>query len=414
MSVSRSESYKAAGVDVTAGYEAVKLMKPMVESTFTKGVMGTLGGFGGLFRPDFNGMKDPILVSGTDGVGTKLKLAFLMDKHDTVGIDCVAMCVNDIACCGAQPLFFLDYVAVGKNHPEKIAQMVSGIAEGCRQAGCALIGGETAEMPGFYPENEYDMAGFSVGMVDKEKMIDGTGIKAGDALIGVASSGVHSNGYSLVRKTLGINEKSVRRYIDEFGKTLGEELLTPTKIYVKAIQSLMGKVEVKGISHITGGGFYENVPRMLPAGIVAKIEKAAMPVPPVFDLIAKTGKIPERDMYNTFNMGAGLVLAVAAEDASRAVAAISAAGEQAYVIGECVNGAEKGVELVYSIPFCRAGCPHPAASNDKQIIYNGGVRAPRPTEKKMLFSAYFDFRRKINDKNCSFGFGRRHEPAGAH
>ena len=288
MSVSRSESYKAAGVDVTAGYEAVKLMKPMVESTFTKGVMGTLGGFGGLFRPDFNGMKDPILVSGTDGVGTKLKLAFLMDKHDTVGIDCVAMCVNDIACCGAQPLFFLDYVAVGKNHPEKIAQMVSGIAEGCRQAGCALIGGETAEMPGFYPENEYDMAGFSVGMVDKEKMIDGTGIKAGDALIGVASSGVHSNGYSLVRKTLGINEKSVRRYIDEFGKTLGEELLTPTKIYVKAIQSLMGKVEVKGISHITGGGFYENVPRMLPAGIVAKIEKAAMPVPPVFDLIAKT------------------------------------------------------------------------------------------------------------------------------
>ena len=346
MSVSRSESYKAAGVDVTAGYEAVKLMKPMVESTFTKGVMGTLGGFGGLFRPEFNGMKDPILVSGTDGVGTKLKLAFLMDKHDTVGIDCVAMCVNDIACCGAQPLFFLDYVAVGKNHPEKIAQMVSGIAEGCRQAGCALIGGETAEMPGFYPENEYDMAGFSVGMVDKEKMIDGTGIKAGDALIGVASSGVHSNGYSLVRKTLGINEKSVRRYIDEFGKTLGEELLTPTKIYVKAIQSLMGKVEVKGISHITGGGFYENVPRMLPAGIVAKIEKAAMPVPPVFDLIAKTGKIPERDMYNTFNMGAGLVLAVAAEDASRAVAAISAAGEQAYVIGECVNGAEKGVELV--------------------------------------------------------------------
>ena len=294
MSVSRSESYKAAGVDVTAGYEAVKLMKPMVESTFTKGVMGTLGGFGGLFRPEFNGMKDPILVSGTDGV----------------------------------------------------AQMVSGIAEGCRQAGCALIGGETAEMPGFYPENEYDMAGFSVGMVDKEKMIDGTGIKAGDALIGVASSGVHSNGYSLVRKTLGINEKSVRRYIDEFGKTLGEELLTPTKIYVKAIQSLMGKVEVKGISHITGGGFYENVPRMLPAGIVAKIEKAAMPVPPVFDLIAKTGKIPERDMYNTFNMGAGLVLAVAAEDASRAVAAISAAGEQAYVIGECVNGAEKGVELV--------------------------------------------------------------------
>ena len=301
MSESRSESYKAAGVDVTAGYEAVKLMKPMVESTYVKGVMGTLGGFGGLFRPEFKGMADPILVSGTDGVGTKLKLAFLMDKHDTVGIDCVAMCVNDIACCGAQPLFFLDYIAVGKNQPEKIAQMVSGIAEGCRQAGCALIG--------------------------------------------VASSGVHSNGYSLVRKTLGINEKSVRRYIDEFGKSLGEELLTPTKIYVKAIQSLIGKVDVKGISHITGGGFYENVPRMLPEGIVAKIEKKAVPVPPVFDLIAKTGKIPERDMYNTFNMGAGLVLAVAAEDVSRAVAAISAAGETAFVIGECTAG-DKGVELV--------------------------------------------------------------------
>ena len=255
------------------------------------------------------------------------------------------MCVNDIACCGAQPLFFLDYIAVGKNQPEKIAQMVSGIAEGCRQAGCALIGGETAEMPGFYPVDEYDMAGFSVGMVDKEKMIDGTTIKPGDALIGVASSGVHSNGYSLVRKTLGINEKSVRRYIDEFGKSLGEELLTPTKIYVKAIQSLIGKVDVKGISHITGGGFYENVPRMLPEGIVAKIEKKAVPVPPVFDLIAKTGKIPERDMYNTFNMGAGLVLAVAAEDVSRAVAAISAAGETAFVIGECTAG-DKGVELV--------------------------------------------------------------------
>lgn len=344
MSVSRSESYKAAGVDVTAGYEAVKLMKPMVESTFTKGVMGTLGGFGGLFRPDFNGMKDPILVSGTDGVGTKLKLAFLMDKHDTVGIDCVAMCVNDIACCGAQPLFFLDYVAVGKNHPEKIAQMVSGIAEGCRQAGCALIGGETAEMPGFYPENEYDMAGFSVGMVDKEKMIDGTGIKAGDALIGVASSGVHSNGYSLVRKTLGINEKSVRRYIDEFGKTLGEELLTPTKIYVKAIQSLMGKVEVKGISHITGGGFYENIPRMLPNNICASIEQAAAPVLPIFRVIQKAGNISERDMYNTFNMGLGLVMAVAKEDADKALASIAAAGETGYIIGECVTG-EKGIQL---------------------------------------------------------------------
>ena len=339
-------TYKDAGVDVERGYEAVRRMKQHVAATFDENVLGGLGSFGGFYSIENENVEKPVLVAGTDGVGTKLKLAFLMDKHDTVGIDCVAMCVNDIACCGAQPLFFLDYIAVGKNQPAKIAQMVSGIAEGCRQAGCALIGGETAEMPGFYPVDEYDMAGFSVGMVDKEKMIDGTTIKPGDALIGVASSGVHSNGYSLVRKTLGINEKSVRRYIDEFGKSLGEELLTPTKIYVKAIQSLVGKVDVKGISHITGGGFYENVPRMLPEGIVAKIEKKAVPVPPVFDLIAKTGKIPERDMYNTFNMGAGLVLAVAAEDASRAVAAISAAGEQAYVIGECVNGAEKGVELV--------------------------------------------------------------------
>ena len=339
-------TYKDAGVDVERGYEAVRRMKQHVAATFDENVLGGLGSFGGFYSIENENVEKPVLVAGTDGVGTKLKLAFLMDKHDTVGIDCVAMCVNDIACCGAQPLFFLDYIAVGKNQPAKIAQMVSGIAEGCRQAGCALIGGETAEMPGFYPVDEYDMAGFSVGMVDKEKMIDGTTIKPGDALIGVASSGVHSNGYSLVRKTLGINEKSVRRYIDEFGKSLGEELLTPTKIYVKAIQSLIGKVDVKGISHITGGGFYENVPRMLPEGIVAKIEKKAVPVPPVFDLIAKTGKIPERDMYNTFNMGAGLVLAVAAEDVSRAVAAISAAGETAFVIGECTAGAEKGVELV--------------------------------------------------------------------
>ena len=338
MKNSFSESYKAAGVDVTAGYEAVKLMKPMVESTFTKGVMGTLGGFGGLFRPDFNGMKDPILVSGTDGVGTKLKLAFLMDKHDTVGIDCVAMCVNDIACCGAQPLFFLDYVAVGKNHPEKIAQMVSGIAEGCRQAGCALIGGETAEMPGFYPENEYDMAGFSVGMVDKEKMIDGTGIKAGDALIGVASSGVHSNGYSLVRKTLGINEKSVRRYIDEFGKTLGEELLTPTKIYVKAIQSLMGKVEVKGISHITGGGFYENVPRMMKEGLTAEIDTSSYELPEIFKLLSEVGEIPMRDMYNTFNMGIGMVLALPADDAEKALKLLREEGETVCRLGIITTG----------------------------------------------------------------------------
>ena len=342
---SYSESYKKAGVDVTAGYKAVELMKSHIARTMTANVLTDIGGFGGLYALDVAGMQQPVLVSGTDGVGTKLKIAFLMDKHTTIGIDCVAMCVNDIICCGAKPQFFLDYIALGKNVPEKVASIVSGVAEGCVQSGCALVGGETAEMPGFYPVDEYDMAGFSVGMVDKEKMIDGTTIKPGDALIGVASSGVHSNGYSLVRKTLGINEKSVRRYIDEFGKSLGEELLTPTKIYVKAIQSLIGKVDVKGISHITGGGFYENVPRMLPEGIVAKIEKKAVPVPPVFDLIAKTGKIPERDMYNTFNMGAGLVLAVAAEDVSRAVAAISAAGETAFVIGECAAG-DKGVELV--------------------------------------------------------------------
>ena len=344
MSISRSESYKAAGVDVVAGYEAVKLMKPHVESTFIPGVIGSLGGFGGLFAPNFAGMEKPILVSGTDGVGTKLKLAFLLDKHDTIGIDAVAMCVNDIVCCGAQPLFFLDYIAVGKNVPEKVANIVIGIAEGCRQAGCALIGGETAEMPGFYPVDEYDVAGFSVGMVDEPKMIDGSRLCAGDVLIGVASSGVHSNGYSLVRKTLGINEKSVRKYIDEFGKTLGEELLTPTKIYVKTVQNLIGKVDVKAISHITGGGFYENIPRMLKDGICADIEKAAAPVLPIFDLIAKTGNIPERDMYNTFNMGVGMIMAVAKDDADKALALIAEAGQQAYIIGECKEG-EKGISL---------------------------------------------------------------------
>ena len=343
MSVSRSESYKAAGVDVTAGYEAVKLMKPMVESTFTKGVMGTLGGFGGLFRPDFNGMKDPILVSGTDGVGTKLKLAFLMDKHDTVGIDCVAMCVNDIACCGAQPLFFLDYVAVGKNHPEKIAQMVSGIAEGCRQAGCALIGGETAEMPGFYPENEYDMAGFSVGMVDKEKMIDGTGIKAGDALIGVASSGVHSNGYSLVRKVFDVENADLGRYDDELGETLGEALLRPTVIYVKPVLRCIEAADVKGVSHITGGGFYENVPRCIPDGLCAKIDKAAVKTPAIFRLLQKKGGIDEHDMFNTFNMGVGMAVIVSPETADAALSALKAEGIDAYVCGEIVAGEEKVV-----------------------------------------------------------------------
>ena len=341
---SRSESYKAAGVDVTAGYEAVKQMKPFVESTYIPGVLGSIGGFGGMFEPNIKDMKRPILVSGTDGVGTKLKLAFLMDKHDTVGIDCVAMCVNDIACCGAQPLFFLDYLAVGKNYPERIAQLVKGVSEGCRQAGCALVGGETAEMPGFYPVDEYDLAGFSVGMVDHDKMIDGTTIAAGDVLVAIASSGVHSNGYSLVRKTLGINEKSVRRYIAEFGKTLGEELLTPTKIYVKVIQSLISQCHIKGMSHITGGGFYENIPRMLPDNILASVEKTSLPTPEIFKLIQSTGNIPERDMYNTFNMGAGLVLAVDKNDVDKALEVIAAAGEQGYVIGECKDG-EKGVEV---------------------------------------------------------------------
>lgn len=344
MKDSRSESYKAAGVDVTAGYEAVKLIKPMVESTYVKGVIGSLGGFGGLFQPDFSGMQEPILVSGTDGVGTKLKLAFLMDKHDTIGIDCVAMCVNDIACCGAQPLFFLDYIAVGKNVPSRIAQMVSGITQGCRAAGCALIGGETAEMPGFYSEDEYDMAGFSVGMVDKAKMIDGSTVQAGDVLIAVASSGVHSNGYSLVRKTLGINEKACRRYIDDFGKTLGEELLTPTKVYVKTIQAAIAAGGVKAVSHITGGGFYENIPRMLPAGVSARIDRATVQVHPIFDLIQKTGKIPERDMFNTFNMGVGLVIAAAQTDVDGILTAIRAQGETAYVLGTCEAG-DTGVTL---------------------------------------------------------------------
>ena len=338
--------YKSSGVDIEAGYKSVELMKQYVKTTMRPEVLGGLGGFSGAFSLEkIKDMEKPTLVSGTDGVGTKIKLAFLMDKHDTIGIDCVAMCVNDIACCGAQPLFFLDYVAVGKNHPEKIAQMVSGIAEGCRQAGCALIGGETAEMPGFYPVDEYDMAGFSVGMVDKEKMIDGTTIKPGDALIGVASSGVHSNGYSLVRKTLGINEKSVRRYIDEFGKSLGEELLTPTKIYVKAIQSLIGKVDVKGISHITGGGFYENIPRSIPDGLCAKIDKSAVRVLPIFDLIAKTGNIPERDMFNTYNMGVGMSIVVPAAQVQTALDILTAHGEDAYVIGTIVKNDEEKVIL---------------------------------------------------------------------
>lgn len=339
-----SDSYKAAGVDVTAGYRAVDLMKKHVARTKTDGVISSIGGFGGLFQPNLTGMEQPILVSGTDGVGTKLKIAFLLDKHDTIGIDCVAMCVNDVICVGAKPLFFLDYIAVGKNYPEKVAEIVSGIAEGCVQSGCALIGGETAEMPGFYPVDEYDVAGFSVGLVDRKKMIDGTQMKAGDAIVGIRSSGVHSNGFSLVRKIFNIDESSARRYVPEFGKTLGEELLTPTKIYVKAVESLLSACPVKAISHITGGGFYENIPRMMTDGLTAKIEKAAVPVLPVFEVMAKTGNIPERDMFNTFNMGVGMCVAVDKNDVHKAVAAIEAAGEKAVVLGEIVSG-DEGVIL---------------------------------------------------------------------
>ena len=345
MSISKSDSYAAAGVDVTAGYEAVNRIKPLVASTNIPGVIGGLGGFGGLFAPDMTGMKEPVLVSGTDGVGTKLKIAFMMDKHDTVGIDCVAMCVNDIVCAGASPMFFLDYVACGKNKPERIEQIVSGIAEGCRQAGCALIGGETAEMPGFYPEDEYDLAGFSVGIVDKEKILDGSDIVEGDVLVALASNGVHSNGFSLVRKALDIENADLKTVLPELGCSLGEELLKPTRIYVRPVKALLESgLKVKGISHITGGGLYENVPRMLPDNIVAKITTSSIPVPPIFTMIQEKGNIPERDMYNTFNMGIGLVMAVAKEDAAAVVDTMIRCGERPYIIGKCEAG-EKGVEL---------------------------------------------------------------------
>ncbi len=339
-----SESYKEAGVDVTAGYEAVKLMREHIAKTSTAGVLSGIGGFGGLFEPDLTGIEKPVFVSGTDGVGTKLKIAFLMDKHDTVGIDCVAMCVNDIICCGAKPLFFLDYIAVGKNYPEKIATIVSGIAEGCVQSGCALVGGETAEMPGFYPIDEYDLAGFSVGVVDKKKIVDPDSQKAGDVLIALKSSGVHSNGFSLVRKVFDVNQANLMTYFDELGMTLGECLLTPTKIYVKSVLKLMESVTVKAVSHITGGGFYENIPRSLPKGLSAKIEKKNVQVLPIFDLLARTGHVPERDMYNTFNMGVGMIVSVAKEDADKAVEILRAAGEDAYILGELVES-EEGVIL---------------------------------------------------------------------
>ncbi len=345
MEKSFSESYAAAGVDVTAGYKSVELIKSHVKKTNIPGVIGGIGGFGGMFEIAANEYKNPVLVSGTDGVGTKLKLAMLMDKHDTIGIDCVAMCVNDVACSGAKPLFFLDYIACGKNYPEKIEQIVKGVADGCVQAGCALVGGETAEHPGLMPDEDYDLAGFTVGIGDKDKLVSGDNLKAGDVLIGVASSGIHSNGFSLIRKVFNINEETIKVYYDELGKTLGEELITPTRIYVKPLLELMSRVTVNAISHITGGGFYENVPRMLKEGFTAVIEKDKCFKLPIFDLIQKTGNIPERDMYNTFNMGTGLVIAVDKEKADEAIAILNNAGEKAAIIGE-IKAGEMGVELV--------------------------------------------------------------------
>lgn len=338
--------YKNAGVDIEAGYKSVELMKKHVKETMRPEVLGGLGGFSGAFSlSSFQGMEKPTLVSGTDGVGTKLKLAFLLDKHDTVGIDCVAMCVNDIACAGGEPLFFLDYIACGKNYPEKIATIVKGVADGCKQAGAALIGGETAEMPGFYPEEEYDLAGFAVGIVDEKDLITGEHIQAGDTLIGIASSGVHSNGFSLVRKVFDMTTESLNTHYDELGMTLGEALIAPTKIYVKALRAVReAGVTVKGCSHITGGGFYENIPRMLPEGIRAVVRKDSYSVPPIFGLLQKTGGIADDMMYNTYNMGLGMILAVAPGDAEKAMEAIRTAGETPYIVGSCEAG-EKGVAI---------------------------------------------------------------------
>ena len=344
MEKSFSESYAAAGVDITAGYKAVELMKTHIKRTLTAGAMSDIGGFGGLFELDLTGIAKPVLVSGTDGVGTKLKLAFIMDKHDTVGIDCVAMCANDIICCGAKPLLFLDYIACGKNVPEKIAEIVSGIAEGCVQSGASLIGGETAEMPGFYPIDEYDLAGFCVGVVDKDKILDNTKMTEGDVVIALPSSGVHSNGFSLVRKVFDVDNADIKTPVAELGgKSVGETLLTPTKIYVKPMLALFEEVTVKAVSHITGGGFYENIPRSIPDGFGAKIDKSSLKILPIFDLIAKTGNIPERDMFNTFNMGVGMSIVVAKEDAEKAIEVLKANGEDAYIIGEIIAGDEKVV-----------------------------------------------------------------------
>ncbi len=338
--------YKNAGVDIEAGYKAVELMKEHIDKTMRKEVLSGIGGFSGAFSlKSFMNMEEPALVSGTDGVGTKLKLAFLLDKHDTIGIDCVAMCVNDIACAGGEPLFFLDYVACGKNDPEKIAAIVSGVAKGCQEAGAALIGGETAEMPGFYPVEEYDLAGFAVGIVDRKNMIDGKELKAGDVLIGLASSGIHSNGYSLVRKVFDMNTESLNTYYESLGTTLGEALLTPTRIYVKALSALKdGKIKVKACSHITGGGFYENIPRMLREGVHAYIKKDSYPIPPIFSMLAKNGSIEEKVMYNTYNMGIGMLIAVAAEEADTAVTLLKEAGESPYIVGD-IKAGDKGVTL---------------------------------------------------------------------
>ena len=339
---SRSESYAAAGVDITAGYRAVELMKQHIARTQTEGCCSDVGGFGGLFALDIAGMKEPVLVSGTDGVGTKLKLAFLMDRHDTVGIDCVAMCVNDIICCGAKPLFFLDYIACGKNVPERIADIVKGVCDGCVQSVAALIGGETAEMPGFYPVDEYDLAGYCTGIVDKAKIIDNKKMQAGDVVIALPSSGVHSNGFSLVRKVFDVENADLKSPREELGgRSLGDALLAPTRIYVKPVLALLEKVAVRGISHITGGGFYENIPRSIPDGLGARIRKSAVRVLPIFDLIARTGKIPERDMFNTFNLGVGMSLVVPKEEAEAALVILKEQGEDAYIIGEIVASEEK-------------------------------------------------------------------------
>ena len=341
-SQSKSEAYASAGVDITAGYRAVELMKAHVARTIIQSRSEEIGGFGGLFELDITDMPHPVLVSGTDGVGTKLKLAFLMDKHDTVGIDCVAMCVNDVICCGAKPLFFLDYIACGKNFPEKIADIVGGIAEGCVQAGCELIGGETAEMPGFYPVDEYDLAGFSVGAVDKSKVINNKLMKAGDVVVALPSSGVHSNGFSLVRKVFDVENCDLKSPVEALGgKSLGETLLTPTKIYVKPVLALMKEITVKGISHITGGGFYENIPRSIPDGLGAKINRDSVKILPIFKLIAEMGDVSERDMFNTFNMGVGMTVVVAKEDVARALEILNGYGENAYVIGEIIESDDK-------------------------------------------------------------------------